>query len=254
MTDLEIRALGAEFTSQVFKRGEIIVRAGSDSANFYVIFAGQAEVLDASGRTVDRLSRGDHFGEAALLAHARVQSTLRALTALEVLRLEEYGFDRLLRTSARFDAASGESLKRVRVLRRIPLFAAFDGRDLTRLAARMRRVEAQASEEIVRQGETGESFYVIDSGKVSVQVDNVQRATLGPGEYFGEIALMMDAPRTATVVALQPTVMLLMEAGDFKAMLRDSKAIEQGMQRAGSRRVLSNERWMRRARQPDAAG
>jgi CRP-like cAMP-binding protein len=55
----------------------------------------------------------------------------------------------------------------------------------------------------------------------------------------------MNAPRTATVVALQATALLRMQAADFRAMLQDSSAVQQAMERASSGRVLSNERWMR---------
>jgi CRP-like cAMP-binding protein len=245
MSPMELQAITAEFKSQVFERGAAITRAGDEHRAFYVVRIGRAVVLDADGRTINQLSRGDYFGEASLLTNAKVQSTLQALTAVEVLRLGEYEFDRLVRASASFDAQSAETLGRVGLLRRIPLFAQFDGRDLLRLSGKMEQEELPEGQVVFQQGEAGDSFYVVRSGKVSVQIDAVERATLGPGEYFGEIALLMNAPRTATVVALQATALLRMQAADFRAMLQDSSAVQQAMERASSGRVLSNERWMR---------
>jgi CRP-like cAMP-binding protein len=78
-----------------------------------------------------------------------------------------------------------------------------------------------------------------------VTINAEQRATLGAGEYFGEIALLMDTPRTATVAAIQPTILLELSADDFKTLVRDSSAVKQALERASSRRALSNERWDR---------
>jgi len=78
-----------------------------------------------------------------------------------------------------------------------------------------------------------------------VQINAEERATLGVGEYFGEIALLMDMPRTATIVAMQPAILLELKAEDFQELVRDSSATKQALERASSRRVLSNERWDR---------
>jgi MFS family permease len=87
------------------------------------------------------------------------------------------------------------------LLQGIPLFAPLTGVTLEELALRLRPERFAAGEQIVRQSEAGERFYVVASGEVDVSVDGRPAAALGAGDYFGEIALLRDVPRTATVTA-----------------------------------------------------
>jgi CRP-like cAMP-binding protein len=73
----------------------------------------------------------------------------------------------------------------------------------------------RVGEEVVRLGEPGDRFYVIDSGSVDVYVDGRVTTRLGPGEYFGEIALLRDTPRTATVHAREDGVLLTLSRDSF---------------------------------------
>ena len=75
----------------------------------------------------------------------------------------------------------------------------------------------QAGTPVIVQGEAGERFYVISDGEATVSVDGVQRARLGPGDSFGEIALLRDVPRTATVTAASELSLLGLERDDFIA-------------------------------------
>jgi predicted MFS family arabinose efflux permease len=83
----------------------------------------------------------------------------------------------------------------------IPIFQPLSPTTLEKLAARLRPVAVEAGGEIVREGERGDRFYVIEAGEVDVVHEGTFAATLGPGQYFGEIALLHDVPRVATCVA-----------------------------------------------------
>src|SRR5919206_2212721 len=89
----------------------------------------------------------------------------------------------------------------VELLQRVPLFADFDRGDLQRLARSFKERTFEAGHTVAAEGKSGAGFFVIESGEASVSVRGAERAKLGPGDYFGEIALIDDGARSATVTA-----------------------------------------------------
>ena len=83
----------------------------------------------------------------------------------------------------------------------VPLFADLDKRELQGLASTMKERNFKAGHTIANEGQTGIGFFVIAEGTAKVTQGGEERATLGPGDYFGEIALLDDGMRTASVVA-----------------------------------------------------
>jgi ATP-binding cassette subfamily B protein len=106
-------------------------------------------------------------------------------------------------------------------LSRVGLLAALPGETLTRLAARMTREEIPGGRTIVAEGEDGDRFYVLLSGLASVtQEGRGARSMLRPGETFGEVALAMGVPRTATVTTMLPCVLASCDRATFDELLR----------------------------------
>jgi CRP-like cAMP-binding protein len=99
----------------------------------------------------------------------------------------------------------------------IPMFAALPGPTLERLASQLIPVEFDAGAEIIRQGEAGDRFYAIASGSVDVCSNGTYVATLYPGDYVGEIALLRGVPRVATVLARDPVEAFTLERDEFLA-------------------------------------
>ena len=87
--------------------------------------------------------------------------------------------------------------------------------DLEGLAIKLETLDAPEGLTLVAQGDIGEHFYVIEEGNADVVHDDRRLTTLGPGEYFGEIALLHDVPRTATVTAQTDCRLLVLERDDF---------------------------------------
>lgn len=115
------------------------------------------------------------------------------------------------------DRAAEVPVERLELLRANPIFAPLPGSTLEQLAAALEEVGAPAGEEIVRQGEPGDRFYLIEAGAVDVYVDGELVQSLGPGESFGEIALLRNVPRTATVKARSDVVLYALDRRHFLA-------------------------------------
>jgi MFS family permease len=101
------------------------------------------------------------------------------------------------------------------LLRRVPIFRPLPPATIEQLARELRPVRARAGEKIIRQGEPGDSFYILVDGEVDVQVDGRAAKPLGAGEFFGEIALLRDVPRTATVTARTDVDLLALDRDEF---------------------------------------
>ena len=109
----------------------------------------------------------------------------------------------------------------VHELTRVGLLAGLPGEHLSKLAARLEREEVAPGATVVREGDTGERFYVVLSGMLSVsQEDRGERGLLRPGDYFGEVALAMGMPRTASVRAVTPVVVASCDREAFDDLLR----------------------------------
>lgn len=109
----------------------------------------------------------------------------------------------------------------VHELSRVGLLAGLPGELLAKIAARLEREDVPPGELVVRQGEPGDRFYVVLSGLFDVlQDERGERRLLRPGDYFGEVALAMKIPRTATVRALTPAVVASCDEATFDELLR----------------------------------
>lgn len=101
------------------------------------------------------------------------------------------------------------------LLRSIPIFKPLPAATVEQLASSLVSVSATPGTEIIRQGDPGDRFYVVATGEVDVFVDGNQTGTLGQGDYFGEIALLRDVPRTATVTAKTDVTLYALDRDEF---------------------------------------
>ena len=115
----------------------------------------------------------------------------------------------------RIDREARVPITEMAALRATPLFAALPGAGLETIAREARRVEITAGDVVVQQGDLGTAYYAVVSGHLSVSIDGVARAELGRGDGFGELALIRDVPRTATVRASADSVLLAVDREPF---------------------------------------
>ncbi len=114
------------------------------------------------------------------------------------------------------DASAGDRERLLELAHDVPCLTPLDMADLDALIGRLAPVEvSEVGAEVVRQGEPGDRFYIVQDGEFEVLVDNYRVAVLEAGEAFGERALLRDVPRTATVCARQPGHLLALARRDF---------------------------------------
>ena len=106
------------------------------------------------------------------------------------------------------------------LLKTVPIFSACTKRELESIAAIVKEVEFEAGRVICKEGETGVGLHVVMEGETKVQIGGRTRRRLGPGAFFGEIALLDGGPRSATVVAETPVKTLAIPAWTFRSVIK----------------------------------
>jgi CRP/FNR family cyclic AMP-dependent transcriptional regulator len=110
-------------------------------------------------------------------------------------------------------------------LERVPLFSELERRDLERIASSMKERRFHAGDTVTAEGGAGVGFFVIDEGEAGVTVGGSDRGTLGPGDYFGEIALLTNSTRTATITAKTDLKCYGMTPWDFRPLVEENSHI-----------------------------
>jgi CRP-like cAMP-binding protein len=146
---------------------------------------------------------------------------VRAIGEAEVFEVDKGTFDHLL--SDMVHAPDFEpTLQQLAELREQPCFANLSTDQLVELRNGGVWMTIAPGESVVEQGQEGDSFYAVSSGQFEVVQDGERKQTIGPGSYFGEIALLLDVPRTATVTARTPARVFRLDREGFDTILATS--------------------------------
>src|SRR3954471_8954661 len=113
-------------------------------------------------------------------------------------------------------------------LRDVPLFAGLRKKDLEAIGRIGDELDVKQGKALVRQGDIGHEFFVLESGSAVVDIDGDAVKELGPGDFFGEIALIEEDRRTATVTAAEDSVVIVIHGSDFRGLRR---TLPQGYER-----------------------
>ena len=133
-----------------------------------------------------------------------------------------------VRTLLRLEILAPLFARQLELLRSVPIFAPLAVPTLARIAAELEPIVAQPGDVIIQEGEGGDRFYLIDEGEVDVSMAGRAVRRLGPGEYFGELALLRDVPRTATVAARGPVRLFALRRDEFLTSVEDALAPRRG--------------------------
>jgi CRP-like cAMP-binding protein len=116
--------------------------------------------------------------------------------------------------------------EKVELVRHVPLFSQCTKRELTEIAGIADEIDLRDGKVLIREGERGREFFVLLDGSAEVTKDGRHINTLGPGDFFGEIALISNSPRTATVTATSPVHTLVITDRSFRRLLDESPEIQ----------------------------
>jgi putative peptide zinc metalloprotease protein len=224
-----------------YEPGATVFAEGDPGDRLFIVAAGEGE-LSAAGSVgqvpLATLGPGEMLGELSLLSSAgKRNATLTALTALTVLTLPGSGFRELLAnhpdTRTAFELYA-EQLLTARFIKSVGPFMTLDDRSRRALAQHLTRQTVAAGETIIRQGEIGQSCYLVRAGRVDVLLETdsgEQRVvtSMGPGSVFGEAALLTDAPRSATVRASEPCEVLELQRSDLQTVLEQDRSFGREM-------------------------
>jgi CRP-like cAMP-binding protein len=200
-----------------------VVRQGDRADAMFVVRSGRLEALETDletqdERVIDTIGPGRSFGELGVATGAPRRATIRAVAPSELFVIDRGTFDRLLADRVRLPSFA-PTIHALTELRDLPAFAQLDVNGLAELARRGRWETVPAGATVIREGDIGDAFYAVGSGQLDVLQDGVQVNTLGPRDHFGEIALLADVPRTATVQATTAARVFRLDRAAFDALL-----------------------------------
>jgi CRP-like cAMP-binding protein len=225
-----------------FRAGQNIVNEGETGDRFYVITRGKAKVVVGDAIKAV-LGKGDYFGETALLRGDTRSATVQAISDGSVLALDKEAFLEWIQAKPSVHKRL-ENVLRVRpIFSQLTFLRGLSSDQLARLSIRVTRSVRRKGDRVVREGERGDAFFVLASGKATVRVKDRgdgERvvADLGPGDVFGEIALLEGIPRTATVeIASDSAEVLRLRGKDFRRLMESIPSLSFCINRISSERL-----------------
>jgi protease PrsW len=237
LSDSVLQGLAARLLPTSFPAGATVLHEGESGGGAFLIVRGKAAIGSSNliGQQVmlGVLGPGDTFGEGTLINRTARTATVSALTLLDTYCLSPETFDWLVMADPGFaeDARKQFDLLQIdRFLKRASPFAHLTGPVLRRLVPQLKIRSAAPADVLVREGDPGDEFFLVRSGRVEVLRRGRRLAILGPGDFFGEIALLTTVPRTATVRAIEEVSLLTLSREAFAAITEEQRSVRENIE------------------------
>jgi len=199
--------------------GEVVIQQGNEGDNFYIIDQGDVEIY-VNDEKVLTLGEGGSFGELALIYGTPRAATVKAANDVKLWGIDRDSYRRILMGSTIRKRKMYEGF-----LSKVKILEDLDKWERLTVADALEATSFENNAVVVRQGEPGDDFYIITEGTASVTQfrsegeESVEVGILGPSDYFGEIALILDRPRAATVTATGPLKCVKLDRARFERVL-----------------------------------
>ncbi|XP_013775542.1 cAMP-dependent protein kinase regulatory subunit-like isoform X1 [Limulus polyphemus] len=203
----------------VHNASEVIIHQGDEGDNFYVIDQGEVEVF-VNGQMVTTIGEAGSFGELALIYGTPRAATVKAKTNVKLWAIDRDTYRRILMGSTIRKRKMYEEF-----LSKVSILESLDKWERLTVADALEPVQFNDGEVIVEQGQPGDDFFIIEEGTAVVlqrrseNEPQVEVGNLGSSDYFGEIALLLDRPRAATVKAKGPLKCVKLDRARFERVL-----------------------------------
>jgi cAMP-dependent protein kinase regulator len=231
LDDDERRTIFDAMTERYATAGEIIIRQGDEGDNFYVVDSGDCGVYKSQqtptsgddseaslGQQVMMVGAGGSFGELALMYNTPRAATVRALTDVRLWVLDRDTYRRILLKTMSEKRQTYESF-----LEQVPILSTLTLYERAKISDALQPVSFRDGDVIIREGDSGDDFFIILEGTVSVskvrEGEEVELTRLGRSEFFGEIALLENQPRLATVRAVGNVKLARLDRQSFTRLL-----------------------------------
>lgn len=229
-----LEALSNKLHTVELPAGTEIIKENTPADAFYLVSNGEVDVLKKSnsGKTekISVAGQGEGFGEMALLTCSPRYCSVIAKTDVTLLKLNKSDFEEIVRMDSAFSRMVEHKIQtysQFKHLKELKPFTLLQPEKISLLTNKLKEKKYAPGQNIITQGEEGDLYYIIRSGKVAVlkktSSDEPEHiATMGEGHGFGEEALITDSPRNATVRAVDETVVWTLSRSDFNSIMKSA--------------------------------
>lgn len=203
---------------QTFNSGTKVINEGDDGDYLFVIESGNLDCvkkIDGEDKVVKVVSAGDVFGELALLYNCPRAANVLAKDDCVCWQLDRETFNHIVK-----DAAVKRRNKYDNFLNSVTLISSLSAYERSQIADALKAENLSNGDKVITQGEPGDKFYIVEEGALYATKDGNRVMDYKPGDYFGELALLKNQPRAASVIVDSPTAKVLsMSRLSFNKML-----------------------------------
>lgn len=249
LSPLEVQSLLPQVVAISFPKGAQVCRQGEPGDSLFILCRGEIAIVRefAKGRerTIGHLREGDIFGELGFFTDGKRHATLRATTECEVLEISRQGLERVIQKHPRVQRAL-EHLFQRRVLDTFlalsPLFSSLRPEEREEVLGRFHPLHVPQGTYVFRKGDPSLALYMVRSGEVELSVRKGDGTTVilemaRSGNFFGEIALLLERPCLSDAKAIRPSELLELKKEDFSSCLDRFSGLRLAVQEMSAMRL-----------------